>query len=641
MHIEKLKGKVTSEAEYEQIVNDMLRVGAEPPRKQVLAPVTSNALQAPWWVQREHARIQVGLYETTDVTRKLTDNFPWAAVHISKDDPQMVAYTPDAVMGEQDRQLKLSLGKLLLRLYPAATADQVKGVVERHKAEVEATVEFIEGPGIADAYDAGPSSCMAGKTWNLEGHRPTDAYDAPGIRLAVIRDANGVIRYRSLVYEASPTDKRWIRCYPNDGSRQLSGKLERLGYRCGDLGGATLKTIQLKSGAYVVPYLDQNGKMADIYHTTVIVLDGVLRVLTADQRKVVIRVLSDSNMASPNQYGTLRLANTSSAAYQKPDLFTGRLINTLIEGTSPAYKDGVFGVTTEVDCEDYEEVRVALRTSAIVQRGTPTFIYGGLTYLDTPELREGLGMVKLDAGLYPEQQDWVNKSYTCLDTQGRRVLKSDTVRVVAGAGTAPGYLYKAGFDKKTYVRLNDLNGAHLYAAPGVKWERTVSGRKVVEGVHAVTRTWDDKLYFDRDVQTDSVLGISFSYKRREESSPERELYIARRLVASTPARRTWAQHLAVRMSEYHYLDYPYATEGRRYRLLDIGVTLALEDLIEHNLQLWRYVGNAALSSVIRKCVAEIARRVAEAEAIEAPVFLPTAAVTAVAEPQSEPELETV
>jgi len=639
MSIEKLKGKVTSEAEYGEIVNDMLRADAEPPRKQVFAPATATAHRAPWWVQREHARIQVGLYETTEVTRSLTDSFPWAAVHVSKDDPQMVAYTPDAVMGEQDRQLKLSLGKLLLRLYPAATADQVKNAVERHKVEIDATVEFIEGPGIADAYDAGPSSCMAGKVWNLEGHRPADAYDAPGIRLAVIRDAEGKIRYRSLVYEASPTDKRWIRSYPDDGSRLLSGKLEKLGYRCGSLGGAVLKTIRLKDGRYVVPYLDQNGKMADAYHTTVVVLDGVLRVLTRDQRTAVLRVLPSDNLASPSQYGTLRLADTSSAAYQKPDLFTGRLISTLLEPHCPAYKDGVLGVTAEKEGADYQEVYVYLGTLALVQRSAPTFVYGGRTYLDTPELREMLNMVKLDATLYPERQDWVNKSYTCLDTQGRRVLESDTVQVATGTTLAR--LYKTDFDKKTYVRLNDLNGAHLYAAPGTKWERTVSGRKVVEGVHAVTRTWDGKLYFDRDVQNSSVLGVSFSYKRREESSPERELYIARRLVASTPASRTWAQHLVARMYDYYYLDYPYSTEGRRYRLADVGVTLALEDLIEHNLQSWLYAGDAALSSVIRKCVAEIARRVAEAEAIEAPVFLPTAAVTAVAEPQSEPELETV
>lgn len=633
MSIEKLKGKITSEATYQEAVNDMFNSDVEPPRKRLPAPLSPYLSIAPWWVQREHARIQVGLYETTAVTRSLTDSFPWAAVHVSKDDPQMVAYTPDAVMGEQDRQLKLALGKLILRLYPAATADQVREAVDLHKTEVDATVEFIEGPGIADAYDAGPPSCMAGKSWNLEGHRPADAYNAPGIRLAVIRDAGGVIRYRSLVYEASPTDKRWIRCYPDDGSKLLSSKLEKMGYQCGSLGGATLKTIQLSTGSYVVPYLDQNGKMADNTHTTVIVLDGVLRVLTPSQRNAMAATLRSGELGNPNQHGTLRLRPVSSVAYQKPDLFTGRQINTLIEKHTPAYKDGVLGVTAEEEGDEYRSVYVAPRVHALVQKDTPVFHFQNRNYLDTQELREALGWVKLDATLYPEQQDWISKSYTCIDTQDRRVLGRDTVRIVIGTTLA--YLYKAGFNKKTYTRLHDFNGVHLYAAPGTKWERTVSGRKVVEGVHAVTRTWDGALYFDRDVASTSMLGITFAHKRRELSTPERELYVARRFVDSTPSSRSWAQHLLVQMRYHYRLDYPYV-DGCRLTSDDVGHRVTLEALVEHNLQAWQYTSRRELTAVIRKCVTEIARRIAEAEAVEAPVFLPAATVEVA---ESEPELE--
>ena len=77
-----------------------------------------------WWVYREQARILRRVYKVTDTLKKLNSYFPIFA-HISLDDPKMVAFTPDVNCGESDKQVRISIGKLLSKYLPVLSQKTV------------------------------------------------------------------------------------------------------------------------------------------------------------------------------------------------------------------------------------------------------------------------------------------------------------------------------------------------------------------------------------------------------------------------------------------------------------------------------------------------------------------------------------
>ena len=102
-----LKDKIDSEEKW-NLIRDYYRYTS-------VISVGGKNHAAPWWACRESARLRKGLYATTSVLTWLNDVFPVYA-HISKNDNTKVAYTPTPDDGKADRQITISLGRLMLRL---------------------------------------------------------------------------------------------------------------------------------------------------------------------------------------------------------------------------------------------------------------------------------------------------------------------------------------------------------------------------------------------------------------------------------------------------------------------------------------------------------------------------------------------
>jgi hypothetical protein len=235
-----------------------------------------------FWAIREGLRFVDKTYQTMrnftpttqadkDLLVYLTTKFPLHFVHISKDQPGYIAYTPDATYGKQDRRLKTTPGRYLRKFFPELTDIQLQRLTDafRYRFGVEDINWATTCSEKQRVYIEGPHSCMAynpgnEKDWNARfgSHvHPVEAYDVPWIKIAyLVRD--GKINSRCLVYE-NPTDsndKRWIRSY---GDEILRLKLEANGYKHGSLNGALLKRIpaMMKDGhllpsTWVVPYID-------------------------------------------------------------------------------------------------------------------------------------------------------------------------------------------------------------------------------------------------------------------------------------------------------------------------------------------------------------------------------------------------
>jgi hypothetical protein len=229
-----------------------------------------------WWFKREAYRQVMGIYpERTEVLTNLVAAFHLEqfCIHISKDDPAMVAYTASADDGQRDKQVRLSFGKLMRKLLLLVTDTHLQALEASHRSELDPTFLVARTPEeIARVYTemAGDSGCMryTGDRFGLKGDaHPSWAYSYAGLGVAYT-EVNGVIKSRSVIYDNpdDPADKRYVRLY---GDRALKRKLERAGYRCDNLQGARLKAIRLKDvhrdadrwreNQYLVPYLDGAG----------------------------------------------------------------------------------------------------------------------------------------------------------------------------------------------------------------------------------------------------------------------------------------------------------------------------------------------------------------------------------------------
>ena len=219
-----------------------------------------------WFVYREmHRRTYV--YAPVDGWDFFTVS-PWSNYlpHISKVDPTQVAFFPDRAALENDRPMRTTIGRFLVKANPLVSMTYVQKIEAEWRAAADPTLEIIPPHGIAEAYRQLPSgvgACMshdAGR-YDAKGHHPAEVFNAPGFGMAVTRRPDGKVAARSLVWvnPDDENDKRFLRCYGD--SRMLRRKLQVNGYRAASLHGAKLKRIDLGTpqGNYVdvvMPYLD-------------------------------------------------------------------------------------------------------------------------------------------------------------------------------------------------------------------------------------------------------------------------------------------------------------------------------------------------------------------------------------------------
>lgn len=490
---------------------------------------------ARWWIVREYLRAWLGVYEEfpsvvaehTPVTIPIQ---PYL-LHPSKDDRMMVAYTPTIEAGEQDKQRVTTLARYIRQYVFEATDDQARDVEALYRADMSGELTLLTtAADIERGYLTGPHSCMSypRSNWaNLDrqGAHPTHAYESPDLALAVLPGSDGKYSARCLVYHnpTDPNDKRYIRVY---GDMALKRRLERNGYKQGTLVGARLKKILILAhpGHYVVPYLDSAGSGN---RGERVVIDGEwLRVINAESA-AVFEGLREYN---PLWFGSGGTTGGLARVVQMPPgvgtytcAITGQSVSITSGKPTLVIHEGEIKQTCWTALTDEQRAQYPIRVWAVDENGqakrvaasldTPVFTsYDGLTY-DDERTRTYYGFGKLSSKYYPNRQDWINSATDVevvsviapnsepdtvaaftVTHENETVLRDDVVHAVfKGPEGAPQKVrvHKSTVEGKDWKRVSRIDTTHpCYAHKSVTLDRTLTGRNVVVGAHAVVRTWD-------------------------------------------------------------------------------------------------------------------------------------------------------
>jgi hypothetical protein len=142
--------------------------------------------------------------------------------------------------------------------------------------------------------------------------------------------------------------------------------------------------------------------------------------------------------------------------------------------------------------------------------------FGG--WLDTPENRAHIGIIELSTAFYPEgtisQRNQTTR--TIINGEEHIILADDAVRVYHKDGTCE-MLHTslaAPLKKAGYVTVHAIEGVKLLAHKEHSGLATTrSGRRVIEGVHEVSRLLDGTLEFNRNSQEIVIFGKSYRVHR--------------------------------------------------------------------------------------------------------------------------------
>ena len=480
-----LSNKITSEEQYDAIagLDRWIRdyVGCSSDRPAMYDTDGTRRTEPTWWFRRERARLYTGYYETTDVLTQLDSQYTYQyAVHISRDDNTMIAYTPTIEAGESDKQIRTTLGKFLRKHFLLLSDKAIQDNEAAHRAEISGEILFATTRAdIIRVYTnmAGDSGCMrhTGEKWGMPSDmHPSAVYEAPGMAVAYT-EINGVIKSRSVVWvnPDDEKDKRYVRLYGD--AKLLKRKLEAQGYRCDGLQGARLARIPHPNRTYadyydrfVMPYLDGPGGAQNDRRGCYVRLDDDDRYITVISDSVAGRL---TRMPGGDFFAT-QAKNYDSACvrlHKGPSMsvkcaISGRTYNSMMEDTvkvlmadgtvqdasAAAYDaetarcgSSVYRVQHVEKREDgtYHASNVLLlRSDAPVKDSVlsygPTFYASYSTYVDTPVARAYCGHAKLDARYYPDNCTEFKENAvevyvpSAPDTAGVYALRTDTVDLV-------------------------------------------------------------------------------------------------------------------------------------------------------------------------------------------------------------------
>ena len=469
--------------------------------------VNGKSYTKPWWAHREQMRLENNVYQVTPPIQYLNESLP-LFIHVSKDDPTRVAHTPDKAFGERDAQLVISIGKLLTRFYPALRDEAIQEIVSEHKADLSLEVEFIEHDGIAAAYRQFGSlgACMSKSADHFGGHNPAIAYDAPGIRLAVLRSPEGAIIERSLVVEMSADDKRYIRCYPPGST--LQKRLQKRGYEAGGWNGVKFNVVPIGDHEgrpkFVFPYLDGNGVLGSADWSSIALIDNEIVGVTSEHARSLKKVQLFGSTCATSTSGWIALTNIATADYNVIDFFTKEPISKLTGSTYTVRVNGVNHSTKQNLPQGW-----VLAVTQSDEKGRHNVymmeeetIYLNYQVIDKSKAVE-LGFSALDVEWYGTDR-FVSKESSFTTLSGRVIKRSDAIKYVTDDGC------KSGIHKSELVltgKQKDIKlSTEYYARHDTKLYYTPSGRKIHPLVHNVVLLWDGMYDFARNAVHVEVLG---------------------------------------------------------------------------------------------------------------------------------------
>ena len=238
------------------------------------------------WFKQQHHRHNlhpaVGkmfeLYKPADWQRVILE---WP--HKSLTDPNRLAYTRDErsamYEGDSDKKaLVTSIGKYLTRHWPDVPSDLIRDIVAEHTygGSIEITTSIDR---MVQVVSGGPRSCMSSSfdircSDGVERH-PYAVYDPSlGWSMAVRTEGDEVLG-RCLIWTDpdDPDTKGFVRSYKRERSeRSASGAdeaieayLKGLGYSkwSGWRYGTPIMQYEVRSGGYLMPYIDGNTQRVD------------------------------------------------------------------------------------------------------------------------------------------------------------------------------------------------------------------------------------------------------------------------------------------------------------------------------------------------------------------------------------------
>jgi len=536
---ELLSAKIDSEEKFSAITNEhCIGTVQDSWYKLSACPKTSgySSYLAPWWLMREHFRIQHGVYAVSEALTRINNS--WAApyaVHISHDDDTMVAYTPSTEAGMADKQIKTTFGKFLRKTFITLSDAQIQEIEQSHRAELTAALSIATTRAeIEYVYRnmEGDSACMrhSGQHYGITNEvHPSHVYAAPGMGVAYVK-VDDRIKSRAVVWTnpENESDKRFVRAYGDPVIKRL---LAKDGYVMRNLAGARIAAIPRVSFSdgvtaheheYVVPYLDGVGGDQGQQDGTIVMLEGsYFRLITRAQHDEINAALPYSSTpyvalaksvsayvrikAAPKAEFTSDLTGITYTGYQHKQvpiwLAHAKRIGVCHTKEVPDHYGGI----KMLDVDNYKIIMVSYL------RGTVrTFEHRYSDYVESPVMREKLGYRLLSTQFYGEDR-WT-QSCSVLTPQGQ-VLTEDAFWVLPAEGSSY-YVHKSqvpAMRKQGYVGAVSTDGQSAIinrARPSA--HRTDKGLWFCSSVHSdrFVFTIEDKWVAKASAHRFSIFGKS-------------------------------------------------------------------------------------------------------------------------------------
>lgn len=511
-----------------------------------------HTLKLHWWQKRELARMVLGVYEEpTSIVKKISKAFPHFFAHMSIKTPGHMAYTASFADGLRDAQVPISVGRFLTRFATWLSDHEIADLEAQHRSELTTDdVQFACGEEIAKIYQlaakGGVTSCMT-KQMSSD---PILSYNTPGVQIAYLLNKDGSLKARCMVVEVNG-QKRRIRTY---GDRTLASKLARLGYAPGGWAGVEFPVRPVPSydngdlQAFAMPYLDCNEGPASSDGSYVTHLDGKIIGLDAVTRTRYTNVLGGQSVSTPSAEGFIRLRPVSSAEFTFTCPISGKTYNMLVGPVGKvkylplsSIEDGSFTLVdiASETVEDRERNLVeryyisgpgASRKTAYVDSSVPTFeTVTGRIYIESEWARRAENYYRLDPTFYPDDCEWkhgfIGLQYLDINLAGwddeeeRHVLirPEDAINVISARPDGGGRMrlqHKSTLDK-AWIKVHTIDKRLTYCEDPALIGHTVSGRKVVKGVHSVATTWDGKVDFLRNLHNLCFVGSKIYYSSKD------------------------------------------------------------------------------------------------------------------------------
>lgn len=498
-----------------------------------------------WPNHREQYREMCGVYPPATSVLEEMRGYTYISQywpHVSKDDPTLIAYTPDKACAHADRQIRTTIGKFLRKVAILMSDKEIARIEHRHKSELDPTFKTTATQdGIERVYTtmAGDTACMrySKGRFGFTDYHPSAVYaNVPGLALAYLEDEDGTPIARSLIYDnpANPADKRYVRLY---GAPQLKAKLERSGYRLAGLRGVPLRKLRDPSIQdplqYVMPYLDNPGGPSSSCN------DEAAQYVAHIEGEDTWRVLNAEDRARYISAGAAVSAATSTSAYVvcPPSSIatttcplSGRTINKLNGDRTERYLASKDGQPVEVHadavCDEDRYTRMIWRSTstdksvwvcvavANVDEWRFKNLPGRENTIDTPAMRECLNLVELDPVLYPGSH-LRHASYAVTTEDDKVIRKEDAITVLPNGSTFINWRHISALDgmraSREYVKLADHDDRPLFTRKdNPSLVKTASGRKAVIGFHDVKQcSFTDEWMYSRSA---TVVGHLYGFQ---------------------------------------------------------------------------------------------------------------------------------